>query len=214
MSTQLFFVESPFFSGPLYHRLIRAAQIIWGGITPSKRPMRLSTRLLALRTVHVGLCRGEEIIHAIHPKVCKESVGDVLDRYSTRFPHCRLWVAPLFSTGQPNQLEMWETAETYLGRPYDWLGAVRAGVDGDFEEAMPFFRYGPDRKSTGALFCSELVSRALRGFASNALAQEEQTPYDVLTDGWVFLQRRELLGAYWVQAKKERTPVSQGCALH
>jgi len=168
--THVFFVESPFFTGSISHRLIRAAQIIWHVRHNGRMPFR--DHVIALKTVHVGLARCGDVIHAVQPTVRMERASSVLYRYTKMYPKCRLWVAPLRFGGKT----AWDTAIKAIGREYDLLGAIKSGVDGGFEIRLPFFRASP--LSSDRVFCSGVVAEAIGG--DFCTFPSEQTPHDVM----------------------------------
>jgi hypothetical protein len=86
------------------------------------------------------------------------------------------WWVPLqkaLGRGAIAQMQAWLTEVEAQKTPYDWEQAVGAGVD------LPNFRNRPD---FSALFCSELVTKALQlaRVVPSQLNPSEQTPANVL----------------------------------
>jgi hypothetical protein len=89
----------------------------------------------------------------------------------------RAWWVPLqteLGRGAIAQMQAWLTEVEAKKTPYDWEQAVGAGID------LPHFRNRPD---FSALFCSELVTRALQlaRVVPPQINPSEQTPANVLT---------------------------------
>ena len=148
--------------------------------------------------VHVGLANGSfldpvgiDVIESTHDEdasgnsgVQKRSLFRTLHRYERgKF---RIYLVPVAVPAAGDA--MWAQAEKFVGREYDVLGALRAGIDG-FEG----IGIGDADGDAQRLFCSEMVAAAavlgwlpkasprewVRAFFFDPKRPSEQTPADV-----------------------------------
>jgi len=198
MQTQLFVIEAGLWTGSLFNRLTRWAQILYALTATNGERDKLDRR--ALLAVHVGLIRGGEIVHAVPPCVRVESIHAILREHDRARSRTSLWVVPpVFGAMAEPLLDVaWDNALLNVGVPYDKAGAVAAGVDGGWERWFPLFAAKPVADGRLRMFCSELVRQSLpeTPLADGHDNPAEVTPRDVLRWPLWALDRRTPLWKY------------------